>query len=100
MNGTDFNTSTALKETTNNSTLSKREQHLIGLAVTLTRGCRPCTTRRFTEAVQSGISKQELIDLTDLVALTNAGVVIRTALDSWDSERNDSACEDDICSVK
>jgi AhpD family alkylhydroperoxidase len=98
MNANNLDTPAALKNCTDNSSLSKREQHLIGLAVTLTRGCKPCSTRRFTEAVQSGISKQELADLTDLVALTNAGVVIRTALDSWDSQ-NDSICQDEICSV-
>lgn len=99
MNSTDFNTSTALKETTTNSSLTKKEQHLIGLAVTLTRGCKPCTTRRYKEASQSGISKVELKDLTDLVALTNAGVVLRTALDSWEEQNDALTCEDDICSV-
>lgn len=36
--------------------------------------------------------------MTDLVALTNAGVVARTALSSWD-ELNDETCESGVCSV-
>jgi len=98
MQGTDLQTVKALGETSANLSLSKREKHLIGLAVTLTAGCSLCTNRRFKEALEDGISKQELIELTDLVALTNAGVVARTALSSWDSETT-SKCEDGVCSV-
>jgi len=99
MNARDFNTSAALKETTQASSLSAREKHLIGIAVTLTKGCEDCTRRRYTEALQSGISKQELLDLTDFVALTNAGVVIKKALNSWNDEENAKICEDELCSV-
>lgn len=98
MQGTDLQTVKALNETSANLSLSKREKHLIGLAVTLTRGCTACTNRRYKEALEDGITKQELIDMTDLVALTNAGVVARTALSSWDEE-NDSQCNDGTCSV-
>ncbi len=100
MNAKDFNTSAALKQTTQNSSLSKRELHLIGLAVTLTKACEDCSRRRYTEALQSGISKKELLDLTDFIALTSAGVTIRKALNSWNEEDNAKICEDDICSVK
>lgn len=99
MQGTDLQTVKAIGETSANLSLSKREKHLIGLAVTLTRGCTACTDRRYKEALEDGISKQELIDMTDLVALTNAGVVARTALSSWD-DSNDDKCEDGVCSVK
>lgn len=98
MTGQDLKAVKALNETSAGLSLSKREKHLIGLAVTLTLGCTVCSTRRFTEAAQDGISKQELIDLTDLVALTSAGVISRTALSSWD-EGNDSICNDGTCSV-
>lgn len=98
MQGTDLQTVKALGETSANLSLSKREKHLIGLAVTLTAGCSLCTNRRFKEALEDGISKQELIELTDLVALTNAGVVARTALSSWDDETT-SKCTDGVCSV-
>ncbi len=98
MQGTDLQTVKALGETSASLSLSKREKHLIGLAVTLTAGCSLCTNRRFKEALDDGISKEELIELTDLVALTNAGVVARTALSSWDDETT-SKCEDGVCSV-
>ena len=98
MQGTDFNALKTLKETTSNISLSQREKHLIGLAVTLTRGCEACTTRRFKEALDDKITKQELTELTDFVALTNSGVVLRTALNSWDEE-NDNNCNDGVCSV-
>ena len=98
MTGQDLKAVKALNETSAELSLSKREKHLIGLAVTLTLGCTVCSTRRFTEALQDGISKQELTDLTDLVALTSAGVISRTALSSWD-EGNDSVCSDGTCSV-
>ena len=98
MQGTDFKALKTLKETTSNISLSEREKHLIGLAVTLTRGCESCTTRRFKEALQSSITKEELTELTDFVALTNSGVVLRTALNSWDEE-NDNNCNDGVCSV-
>jgi len=100
MEGLDFQTTKALKEATNNMSLSQREKHLIGLAVTLTQGCDACTKRRFKEAMDDGITKNELTELTDLVALTNAGVVIRTALKSWDEENDSNECKDSICSVK
>ena len=98
MQGTDLQTVKALNETSASLTLSKREKHLVGLAVTLTRGCTACTNRRFKEALEDGISKEELTQLTDLVALTNAGVVARTALSSWD-EQTDDICKDGVCSV-
>lgn len=100
MTGQDLKAVKALNETSEQSSLSKREKHLVGLAVTLTLGCTLCSTRRFTEALEDGISKKELTDLTDLVALTNAGVVSRTALSSWDKENDSINCEDGVCSVK
>ena len=62
MTGQDLKAVKALNETSAELSLSKREKHLIGLAVTLTLGCTVCSTRRFTEALQDGISKQELKD--------------------------------------
>lgn len=98
MTATDLKTVKVLGQTSEELSLSKREKHLIGLAVTLTRGCTACTNRRYKEALEDGITKKELIEMTDLVALTNAGVVARTALSSWDEE-NDT-CTDGACSVK
>lgn len=98
MTGQDLKAVKALKEISEDSSLSKREKHLVGLAVTLTLGCTLCSTRRFTEALEDNISKKELTDLSDFVAMTSAGVISRTALSSWD-EKNDSICDDGTCSV-
>ena len=99
MEAKDLKTGIALKEISQNLILSQREKHLIGLSVTLTRGCDSYTTRRYKEAIDFGISKQELIDLTDLVAMTNAGVVLRTGLLSV-SDSFDKDCKDDVCKVQ
>ena len=98
MTGQDLKTVKVLKETSENLSFSKREKHLIGLAVTLTVGCTVCSNRRFKDAIEDGITKEELIELTDFVALTNAGVVSRTALTSWDDE-TDAKCSDGACSI-
>ena len=93
-------TKKSLEETSQQSSLSTREKHLVGLAVTLTQGCTKCTSRRFQEALDSGITQKEIEDLTDLVALTNAGVILRTALTSMEINDNNNTCNDDICSQK
>ena len=98
MQGSDLKTVKVLGEKSSELSFSKREKHLIGLAVTLTLGCTVCSNRRFKEALDDGITKDELIELTDFVALTNAGVVARTALSSWDEE-SDLKCTDATCSV-
>ena len=60
--------------------LTDREKHLIGLAVTITRGCTYCTGGRTEKALDSGISQETLSATTDLVAAVNAGVAVRTVL--------------------
>ena len=60
--------------------LTEREKHLIGLAVTITRGCAYCTGGRTEKALDSGISQETLSATTDLVAAVNAGVAVRTVL--------------------
>jgi len=95
----EFKTGSILKEVSSQSCLTERDKHLIGLSVTLTRGCDACTTRRFKEALDFGISKDELTDLTDIVALTNAGVVIRTAILSLEEDKTNTECKDNICTV-
>lgn len=99
MTANDLVTVKTLQNTTKDLSFSQREKHLIGLAVTLTAGCTACSNRRFKEALDDGITKEELIELTDFVALTNAGVVSKTAILSWDDETS-SKCTDGSCSVK
>lgn len=76
--------------------LSPREKHLVGLAVTMTRGCRDCTSGRIPEAAKAGIEYETVERLVNLVAATNAGVVLRTAVES--ANKADS-CEDGICDL-
>lgn len=58
MDITKFSIKEALNGLENESSsndLSPREKHLVGLAVTMIRGCQDCTSRRISEAVKSGI---------------------------------------------
>jgi len=77
--------------------LSPREKHLVGLAVTMTRGCQDCTTRRISEALKSGIEQQTVEDLVSVVAAVNAGVVIRTAVESANKVDAEDSCTDGVC---
>lgn len=60
--------------------LTDREKQLIGLAVTVTRGCSYCTGGRIRDAIESGISRETVAAAVDLAAAVNAGVTVRTAL--------------------
>jgi alkylhydroperoxidase/carboxymuconolactone decarboxylase family protein YurZ len=79
--------------------LSAREKHLVGLAVTLTRGCQDCSSRRIGEAVKAGIEYVAIEKLVDLVAAVNAGVVLRTAVESASRDDAEAACSDGICDI-
>ena len=70
----------ALEKASATEHLTDREKHLIGLAVTITRGCTYCTGGRTKKALDSGVSQETLSGLTDLVAAVNAGVAVRTVL--------------------
>ena len=69
-----------IQQTHNTELLSEREKHLIGLAVTITRGCSFCTGGRAEKALADGVSQETLQATTDLVAAVNAGVAVRTML--------------------
>jgi len=70
--------------------LTDREKHLIGLAVTITRGCAYCTGGRTEKALASGITQETLNANTDLVAAVNAGVAVRTVLQGLEGLSCDS----------
>ena len=70
--------------------LTDREKHLIGLAVTITRGCAYCTGGRTQKALDSGITQETLNANTDLVAAVNAGVAVRTVLQGLEGLSCDS----------
>lgn len=80
--------------------LTEREKHLIGLGVTMTRGCVACTTRRIQDARDFGLSDVALNELTRVVAAVNAGVAARTAAQAFDnSDYTEAVCDDGSCSV-
>ena len=68
-----------LKKTHDTDLLSEREKHLIGLAVTMTRGCQVCTRNRIDKARGIGISDDELNALIAVTAAVNSGVTGATA---------------------
>ena len=68
-----------IKKTHATDLLSEREKHLVGLAVTMTRGCQVCTRNRIEKARGAGISEDELNALVELTAAVNSGVTAATA---------------------
>jgi AhpD family alkylhydroperoxidase len=68
-----------IKNTHGTDLLSEREKHLIGLAVTMTRGCQVCTRNRIEKARGIGISDDELNALVAVTAAVNSGVTGATA---------------------
>ncbi len=68
-----------IKRTHDTDLLSEREKHLVGLAVTITRGCQVCTRNRIEKARSIGISDDELNALVAVTAAVNGGVAAATA---------------------
>jgi alkylhydroperoxidase/carboxymuconolactone decarboxylase family protein YurZ len=65
------------------SLLTEREKHLVGLAVTMTRGCQVCTRGRIEKARDAGIADEVLNALVNVVAAVNAGVSAATAREGF-----------------
>lgn len=63
--------------------LTEREKHLIGLAVTITRGCQVCTRNRIEKARAAGIQDDVLNALAAVVSAVNAGVSAATAREGF-----------------
>ncbi len=72
-----------LRKTHDTSLLTEREKHLIGLAVTMTRGCQVCTRGRIEKARAAGINDDMLNALVGIVAAVNAGVSAATAREAF-----------------
>src|SRR5262245_59339005 len=72
-----------LSQTHSTTLLTEREKHLVGLAVTLTRGCQVCTRGRIEKARAAGIGDDVLNALVDVVASVNAGVAAATAREGF-----------------
>jgi AhpD family alkylhydroperoxidase len=88
-----------LRKTHDTSLLSEREKHLIGLAVTMTRGCQICTQGRIEKARSVGINDEMLNALVGVVAAVNSGVSAATAREAFrlaDAKAQESC--GDLCS--
>lgn len=89
-----------IKQTHGTELLSEREKHLIGLAVTMTRGCQVCTRNRVKKARDLGISDDELNALVAVTAAVNSGVTGATARVAFGMlEQEESADCGDACSA-
>jgi alkylhydroperoxidase/carboxymuconolactone decarboxylase family protein YurZ len=78
--------------------LTDREKHLVGLAVTMTRGCQVCTRNRIEKARVAGITDDVLNALVNIVSAVNAGVSAATAREGFlmaDTVNNESC--GDLC---
>jgi len=75
-----FQTSGLLERTGATGDLTDREKHLIGIAVSATRGCAYCTGRRIDKALGEGVEQATVRAAIDLAAAINAGIVLRTAV--------------------
>lgn len=72
-----------LKRTHETALVTEREKHLIGLAVTMTRGCQVCTRARIEKARAAGIDDAVINELVDVVSAVNAGVAAATAREGF-----------------
>jgi alkylhydroperoxidase/carboxymuconolactone decarboxylase family protein YurZ len=91
-----------LHQTHDTPLLTEREKHLVGLAVTLTRGCQVCTRGRIEKARKLGIGDDVLNALVNVVSSVNAGVSAATAREGFrmaDAQAADEPCAD-LCSAE
>src|SRR3954467_15645479 len=85
------------------SLLTEREKHLVGLAVTMTRGCQVCTRNRIEKARTAGIGDDLLNALVGVVSAVNAGVTAATAREGFRLAAAAAAPETpcaDLCSAE
>ena len=88
-----------IKQTHGTELLSEREKHLVGLAVTMTRGCQICTRNRIEKARNIGISDDELNALVAVTAAVNSGVTGATARVAFGMLEQEQAADcGDVCS--
>ena len=83
------------------SLLTDREKHLVGLAVTMTRGCQVCTRNRIEKARAAGLGDDVLNALVNVVSSVNAGVTAATAREGFrmaDAAVAEAPCTD-LCAA-
>jgi alkylhydroperoxidase/carboxymuconolactone decarboxylase family protein YurZ len=81
--------------------LTAREKQLVGLAVTMTRGCQVCTRNRIEKARAAGLGDDVLNALINVVSSVNAGVTAATAREGFrlaDASTAQPACTD-LCAT-
>ena len=83
MNPQELHVIQALEKANATEHLTAREKHLIGLAVTITRGCTHCTGGRIEKALQSDITQDTLTATADLVAAVNAESPYAQSCKAW-----------------
>ncbi len=91
-----------LRQTHGTTLLSEREKHLIGLAVTMTRGCQVCTRNRIEKARSTGFGDDVLNALVSVVSAVNAGVTAATAREGFrlaDAAAAEALCGD-VCAAE
>jgi len=89
-----------IKQTHATESLSEREKHLIGLAVTMTRGCQVCTRNRIEKARNLGLTDEELNALVAVTSAVNSGVTAATARVAFGMLEAETAAEcGDVCSA-
>ena len=89
-----------IKQTHSTDLLSEREKHLIGLAVTMTRGCQVCTRNRIEKARSAGLTDDELNALVAVTSAVNSGVTAATARVAFGMIEEENAAEcGDVCSA-
>src|SRR5262249_28833355 len=89
-----------LRQAHGTTLLTEREKHLVGLAVTMTRGCQICTRNRIEKARAAGIADDVLNALVNIVATVNAGVSAATAREGF--RMADAAAQEpcaELCAV-
>ena len=88
-----------IKQTHSTELLSEREKHLIGLAVSMTRGCQVCTRNRVEKGRSIGLTDDELNALIAVTSAVNSGVTAATARVVFGTLEEEQAGEcGDVCS--
>jgi alkylhydroperoxidase/carboxymuconolactone decarboxylase family protein YurZ len=87
-----------LRQSHESALLTDREKHLVGLAVTMTRGCQVCTRNRIEKARAAGVTDDVINALVDVVSAVNAGVTAATAREGFRmADANAVAAAADAC---
>jgi alkylhydroperoxidase/carboxymuconolactone decarboxylase family protein YurZ len=99
MKSEEFKTKKLLEETGSSTHLTDREKHLIGMAVTATRGCIACTGGRIRKALEAKVPYNTIIAGIDLASAVNAGTTVAIATQGATLTKIDEICSDGICTT-